>query len=116
MSTPAVMHALRHGGDTSLPMPSLDALKSFLREYYLHSRFEGRDGPVWGHDYSDVVTKSTADHLEETGISCIGVYESNRGRVIWFDRSLTILNPDEAPAQIQARAGNLTHIYGQALS
>jgi len=116
MSTPAVMHALHDGGDTSLPMPSTAALKSFLREYYLHSRFEGRDGPVWGHDYSEAVTASTADALKETGICCIDMYDCNRGRVVWFDRSLTVLNPDEAPAQIKARAGNLTHIYGQAFA
>lgn len=108
--------ALHDSGDTSLPMPSLSALKSFLREYYLHSRFEGRDGRVWGDDYSDAVTRSTAEHLQATGISCIDMYDSNRGRVIWFDRALRVLNPDEPPAQIQARAGNLTHVYGQALS
>lgn len=108
--------ALRDSGDTSLPMPSLSALKSFLREYYLHSRFEGRDGQAWGDDYSDAVTRSTAEHLLATGISCVDMYDSNRGRVVWFDRALRVLNPDEPPAQIQARAGNLTHIYGQALS
>lgn len=101
-----------NGGDKTIPMPSSEQLKSFLVEYYLHSRFQGRDGPVWGANYSDGVTAIRLQQLHKRGITCVSIYESNRGRVIWFDRSLTILNPDEAPAQIQRIAGNLTHILG----
>jgi hypothetical protein len=104
-----------NGGDKSLPMPTHEQVKTFLREYYLHSRFEGRDGPVWGNDYSDIVTKSTLESLLEHGITCVIMYDCNRGRAVWFDRSLTVLNPDEAPAQVQKRPENLTHIYGQSL-
>ncbi|MDH2239115.1 hypothetical protein N5K27_22660 [Pigmentiphaga sp. GD03639] len=104
-----------HGGDRSLPMPSPQKLKEFLREYYLHSRFEGRDGVVWGNDYSDVITESTMQSLLERGITCVSMYDCNRGRAVWFDRSLTVLNPDEAPAEVQKRPGNLTHIYGQSI-
>lgn len=101
-------------GDKTLPLPPFDALKAFLVEYYLYSRFQGRDGPIWGANYSDVVTASSMKALQERGLTCVSMYDSNRGRVIWFDRSLTVLNPDEAPAQIQRKAGNLTHIYGAA--
>jgi len=104
-----------HGGDLTLPMPTLEELKKFLTEYYLHSRFLGRDGPVWGNNYSDIVTNSTLESLDKYGISCVSMYDCNRGRVVWFDRSLTVLNPDEAPAQIQKHPGNLTHIYGQSI-
>ena len=103
---------LIHGGDKSLLMPSRAELKSFLAEYYLHSRFAGRDGPIWGKDYSDVVTDSSMDQLEERGLSCVSQYDCSRGRSVWFDRSLQVLNPDEAPAQIAQRPGSLTHIYG----
>jgi hypothetical protein len=112
---PSLRDMVIHGGDMSLPMPSAEQLKTFLREYYLHSRFEGRDSPVWGNDYSDVVTESTRQSLEGRGITCVSMYDCNRGRAVWFDRSLTVLNPDEAPAQVQKQPGNLTHIYGQAL-
>ena len=44
--------------------------------------------------------------------SCISMYESRTGRVIFFDAGLNILNPDEPPAQIQARPGCLTGVYG----
>ncbi|KAF1045641.1 hypothetical protein [Xylophilus sp.] len=104
-----------NGGDRTLPMPSFEAAKDFLREFYLHSRFEGRDGEVWGRDYSDIVTRSTVESLEKHALACVSQYDCNRGRVVWFDRSLTVLNPDEAPAQIQRVPGNLTHIYGQSL-
>jgi hypothetical protein len=108
-------HMIIHGGDLTTPMPSHDALKKFLIEYYLHSRFEGRDGAVWGNDYSDVVTRSTLESLENQGLSCVSMYDCNRGRAVWFDRSLTVLNPDESPAQIERKPGNLTHIYGQSM-
>ena len=93
-------------------LPSQDALRAFLREYYLHSRFEGRDGSVWGNDYSECVVRHAMEQLAQTGRSCISMYESRTGRVIFFDAKLNILNPDEPPAQIQARPGSLTGILG----
>lgn len=93
-------------------LPSQESLRAFLREYYLHSRFEGRDGPVWGGDYSECVTRNAMEQLAKTGRGCISMYESRTGRVIFFDAGLNILNPDEPPAQIQARPGSLTGILG----
>lgn len=108
-------HMIIHGGDLGIEMPTHDELKAFLVEYYLHSRFLGRDVVVWGDYYSDVVTCSTLESLKKYGISCISQYDCNRGRAVWFDRALTVLNPDEAPAQIERKPGNLTHIYGQSM-
>lgn len=99
-------------GRIDLPMPSFADLKAFLSEHYLHSRFGERDGAVWGLDYSDLVTQGAMQDLERYGVSRISPYESNRGRWIEFDRSLTVLNPDAPPAQIQRSAPNLTHIAG----
>lgn len=112
---PSILDLIIGGGNKTIPMPPFDALKAFLVEYYLYSRFQGRDGPVWGASYSDVVTESSMDALQVRGLACVSKYDSNRGRVIWFDRSLMVLNPDEAPAQIQHKPGNLTHIYGASL-
>jgi len=100
------------GGEVALP--SFADLKAFLCEYYLHSRFGDRDGAVWGRDYSDLVTRGAMEDLERYGVSRISPYESNRGRWIEFDHTLTVLNPDEAPAQIQRQAPHLTHITGAA--
>ena len=113
--SPTIAELLLMGPDETTHMPSFEATKAFLREYYLHSRFEGRDGPVWGNDYSDVVTRSTLEHLSDNAITCVSAYDCNRGRTVWFGRALSVLNPDEAPAQIQKQPGNLTHIYGQSL-
>ena len=93
-------------------LPSTQALHAFLKDLYLHSRFEGRNDAVWGEDYADCVTRSTMEHLAQTGRSCVSMYESRTGRVISFDAGLNILNPDEPPAQIQARPGSLTGILG----
>jgi len=112
---PLVSELLRMGPDEGTPLPSFEATKSFLREYYLHSRFEGRDGPAWGSDYSDLVTRSKLEQLSMFAITGVSMYECNRGRAVWFGRSLTVLNPDEAPAQIQKQPGNLTHIHGQSI-
>lgn len=113
--SPTIAELLMMGPDETMPMPSSDATKAFLREYYLHSRFEGRDGPAWGHDYSGLVTRGTLEHLAIYAITCVSMYDCNRGRAVWFGRALTVLNPDEAPAQVQKQPGNLTHIYGQSL-
>ncbi len=43
-------------------------------------------------------------------ITRVSMYDCNRGRAVWFGRALIVLNPDEAPAQIQKQPGNLTHI------
>ena len=87
-----------HGGDKRLPMPSHSEMKAFLTEYYRSSRFLDRDGPEWGKNYTDIVTQSRLEELEKHGITCVSRFESNRGRSIWFDRSLTVLNPDTPPA------------------
>ncbi len=113
--SPVIPELLMMGPEDSVPMPSFEAVKSFLREYYLHSRFEGRDGPAWGGRYSDVVTHSTLEDLTQNAITCVSMYDCNRGRTVWFGRSLNVLNPDESPAQIERKPGNLTHIYGQSL-
>lgn len=110
-----VMTALRDGGDMTIPAPAVADVYAFLRERYLHSRFEGSASVKDFPDYAQQVAQSSLEQLLQTGIGCISMYESNTGRVVWFDRALRVLNPDEAPAQIRARAGNLTHIYGQAL-
>ncbi|EJO27582.1 hypothetical protein [Achromobacter marplatensis] len=113
--SPTIAELLMMGPDERTPMPSFEATKAFLREYYLHSRFEGRDGPAWWPDYSDTVTRGTLEHLSKYAITCVSMYDCNRGRAVWFGRTLTVLNPDDAPAQIQKQPGNLTHIYGQSL-
>ena len=95
----------------------LKAVYAFLREYYLHSRFEGKNaewpnGIPEGGTYAELVARSALEHLEKYGDGWISQYESRLGRVIHYDADLNILNPDEPPAQIQKKAGNLTHIYG----
>ena len=97
--------------------PTFDAMYSFLREHYLHSRFEGRDTGAWNWQgrYPDVVTQSALDHLAKYGVGFISPYESASGRTIRYDAGLVILNPAAPKAQLGKKAGNLTHIYGQAI-
>jgi hypothetical protein len=95
-------------------MPSFDELYEFLKSYYLHSRFEGRNGAGWDDDYSQIVTKSAYEYLELHGIGWISMYESRTATAIKYNQELEILNPDEAPGQIQKKAGRLTSILGSS--
>lgn len=38
------------GGAGMISLTDPEDLRAFLREWYLHSRFEGRDEPAWGRD------------------------------------------------------------------
>lgn len=96
-------------------MPTYDEMRAFLREWYLHSRFEGRDGPVWGEDYSGLLVQARLDSLKAQGVAWIGPYESRTGKAIKFDAQFRILNADAPPPQIQKVAPSLGRIiHGQA--
>lgn len=87
---------LSEGPDLSRPLPTFGRLKAFLSAWYLHDRFEGRDGAVWGHDYSGAVTNSALDTLERCRFACISPHESRTRCAVWFDRDLRVVNPIEA--------------------
>ena len=95
-------------------MPTYEEFYEFLKSYYLHSRFEGRNGQGWDADYSHVVAKSHYDYLELHGFGWISMYESRTATAIKYNQHLEILNPDEAPGQIQKKAGRLTSILGSS--
>ena len=93
-------------------MVNAQQLRAFLREWYLHSRFEGRDGANgWPNDYSETIVQHDLEHLQKYGTSMISMYESRTGKPIRYDANLRILNADEPPPQIQAKSGSLTRIY-----
>jgi hypothetical protein len=98
-------------------MVDFDTIYIFLREYYLHSRFEGKNaewpnGVPEGGTYSELVARGALEHLGKYGNGFISQYECRMGRAIHYDENFNILNPDEPPAQIQRKPGHLTHIYG----
>ena len=82
---------------SSLPTP--ESLREFLRARYRHDRFEGRDGPLWGANYSGIVVDGYLEMLKSAGSAWISRHESNNGFAIKFDASLNILVDDSvAPA------------------
>lgn len=96
-------------------LPTRDELREFLREWYLHSRFEGRDGPAWGPDYSGTVVESKLEQLGLYGEAGISMYESRTGKPIKFNGKLEIMNADAPPPQIQRQAPSIGRvIHGQA--
>lgn len=79
--------------DLSRPLPTAGRMHAFLSAWYLHDRFEGRNGPVWGADYSGLITRSSLEGLERCAITCISRHESRTGCAVWFDRDLRVVNP-----------------------
>lgn len=98
-------------------LPTFDQMYAFLREHYLHSRFEGRDTPAWNFQgrYPDIITRAALNTLKQTGVGFIGPYEAASGRVIKYDAKLNVLNPDAPREQLGKQSPNLTHIYGQSI-
>lgn len=93
-------------------MPTYEEFYEFLKSWYLHSRFEGRNDKTWGEDYSHIVARGHYEMLEKQGKGLISMYESRTATVIHYDQSLNILNPDVPPGQIQKSSGRLTSVYG----
>jgi len=104
-----------------MQFPTYEQMYEFLKDHYLHSRFEGRNA-MWpkgvpeGGTYSELVARNALDYLRTNEVAFISPYEAASGRTIQYDRQLTILNPDEPRAQLGKKAPNLTHIYGQSFS
>lgn len=89
-----------------MKMPTFDEMYAFLRERYLHSRFEGSPSRNAYPDYPAIVTTSHLKDLEKDGVGSISSYESRTGQYVKYDNELRVLNPDEPPAQIQKTAPN----------
>lgn len=70
-------------------MPTYEAFYAFLKKHYRHERFEGRNGKVWGEDYSHVVARSSYEMLKATGSGVISRHESNSGEPVSYDQSLS---------------------------
>lgn len=71
-------------------MPNYDDLYNFLKRWYKHDRFEGRnDGDF--KDYSHIVTRGRVDSLERFGTDLISRHESVTGSAIRFNRNLEVI-------------------------
>ena len=62
----------------------MDQLYLFIKKYYKHERFEGRNGPIWGSDYSQTVYEGYRKDLERFGFAWISKFESVTGNAIRF--------------------------------
>lgn len=91
---------------------NFESVYGFLRENYLHSRFEGSGHCKDFPDYPERVTQSTIEQLSETGVGYISKFESRTGTTIIFDKHLNVINKDAPPEETQCKASHLTHIYG----
>lgn len=84
-------------------------LYKFLKGMYKHSRFKGRNGLVWGSEYSKKIEQHHRESLEKYGVSYISRHESSTNQLICFYLDLTIKNSDFV--EYESKPGNLTHIF-----
>ena len=84
-------------------------LYEFLKGMYKHSRFEGRNGPVWGSDYSKRIERHHRESLDKYGVSHISSHESATNQVVCFYLDLTAKDSDFV--EYESKHGNLTHIF-----
>ena len=61
-----------------------DSLDDFLDTFYRHDRYEGRDGKVWGDDYSQSIKDSCELDLEQHGYCLISRHDSRTGDIVAF--------------------------------
>lgn len=73
-------------------MATKQEIREFLRREYKHERFEGRDGAVWGGDYSEHIVEGYVTDLAAYGNGFISRHESVRGQPVKFDAELNILS------------------------
>ena len=72
-------------------MVTVEQVYNFLLQHYKPSRFQLRDGPAWGHNYSLNIAKDRHNCLAQYGFTYISCHESRSGQTIKFDAELNIL-------------------------
>lgn len=98
-------------------MITFEDVYQFLKDNYLHSRFEGNNinwpnGVPEGGSYSELVARNCLDRLLTEGKDNISHFESRSGKPIHFNDKLEILNPDSPPIEIKHKSSSLTNANG----
>lgn len=58
------------------------AMADLIKQYYKTERLTGRDGPVWGEDYSQMVITSRLEDIRKYGYTLISCHESVTGKAV----------------------------------
>ncbi|MBL5885647.1 hypothetical protein L6R44_10640 [Enterobacter cloacae complex sp. ECC445] len=72
-------------------LPDFQQVYDFLKKHYKPSRFEERNGDIWGYDYSRRLTRSAIEDLDKYGKSYVSRFEDRAGDGFAFGRDLVIL-------------------------
>jgi hypothetical protein len=57
-------------------------ITALIHQYYKQDRLTGRDGPVWGEDYSKVVITGRLEDIRKYGNTLISCHESVTGKAV----------------------------------
>ncbi|ENH3412331.1 hypothetical protein ABWC92_004624 [Escherichia coli] len=71
--------------------PEFQQVYDFLKTHYKPSRFEERNGEIWGYDYSRRITRNALEDLKKYGKSFVSRFEDRAGEGFSFGRELVAL-------------------------
>lgn len=75
----------------SVTLPTLEQVYEVLKNNYKPTRFEDRDGTVWGEDYSLRVARSRLEDLEKYGKAFVSQHEDRLGEGFSFGPDLVVI-------------------------
>jgi len=61
-----------------------ESLDDFLDRYYKPDRYKGRDGEIWGENYSKLIRQSNQEYLDNYGVTWISRHESITGKTVSY--------------------------------
>lgn len=67
------------------------SLDDFLDKYYKHDRYKGRNGNVWGENYSELVKQSSREDIDRLGYCIISKHDSKTGEIVAYYPKLKAL-------------------------
>ncbi len=88
-------------------MPPRELLYRFIKEHYVHDRFEGR-----GQHYAELIIDGYMNDLSSDNVCTISPFENRLGRFIQFDHDLNIITND-IPLESARNFGHISHLLGQ---
>ncbi|MBJ5299624.1 hypothetical protein JGG20_25145 [Salmonella enterica subsp. enterica serovar Agona] len=84
-------HTAVSQANSALQLPTLEHVYALLKANCKPGRFDGRDGPVWGPEYSWNLAKDRLQDLEKYGKAYVSRHEDRMGEGFSFGPDLLII-------------------------
>ncbi|MCG3822085.1 hypothetical protein I6N27_21350 [Escherichia coli] len=84
-------HTAVSQANSALQLPTVELVYALLKANCKPDRFDGRDGPVWGQEYSWNLAKDRLQDLEKYGKAYVSRHEDRMGEGFSFGPDLLII-------------------------